>query len=112
MKSHLSLLISVFLLLFNSCISDGGPFIEGNGEVVINVATRGSYQFLILYEKEHYFPENLPEEFKVVSQDPISVFIRFKLTDEEADIFTPAPNDVPILLKSIPVIRLAEIKRR
>ncbi|PRY86524.1 hypothetical protein [Mongoliibacter ruber] len=112
MKSHLSLLIGIFLLLFNSCISDDGPFIEGNGEVVIKVATRGSYQFLIRYKDEVYYPENLPEEYKFVSQDPIPVFIKFKLTDEEADIFTPAPNDVPVFLKSIPVIRLEEINRR
>jgi hypothetical protein len=112
MKSNLSFLISVFLLLFNSCISDDGHFLEGNGEVVINVATRGSYQFLIRYKDGVYYPENLPEEYKVVSQDPIPVFIRFKLTDEGADIFTPAPNDVPVFMKSIPVIRLAEIRRR
>ena len=112
MKSFLSLFTIAFLFSMNSCISDKGPFKEGNGEVVINVATRGSYQFLILYGKELYYPGNLPEEYKVISQEAIPVFIRFKLTDEEADVFTPAPNDVPIFLKSIPVIRLAEISRR
>lgn len=112
MKPLLIVFTIAFLFITNSCISDKGPFIEGNGEVVINVATRGSYQFLILYEKELYYPENLPEEYKVVSQDPIQVSVKFHLTGEEADIFTPAPNDVPLFLKSIPVIRLEEIKRR
>ncbi|WP_373523607.1 hypothetical protein [Aquiflexum sp.] len=112
MKPLLGLFIIAFLFATNSCISDKGPFIEGNGEVVLNVATRGSYQFLILYKNELYFSESLPEEYKDISQTPIPVFIRFRLTDKEADIFTPAPNDVPIFLKSIPVIRLAEISRR
>jgi hypothetical protein len=99
-------------ILLQSCMADYGPIKEGDAKVVIQVATRGSYQFLIKFENSFYFPENLPEEYKVVSQDPIPVFIKFKLTDEEADIFTPAPNDVPVFLKSIPVIRLSEIKRR
>ncbi|WP_373497650.1 hypothetical protein [Aquiflexum sp.] len=112
MKLPLSLFIIAFLFLTNSCISDEGHFIKGNGEVVLNVATRGSYQFLIRYDNELYYPEDLAEEYKDINQTPIPVFIRFRLTDKEADIFTPAPNDIPVFLKSIPVIRLEQIRRR
>jgi hypothetical protein len=112
MKSVYLFSFLLVCILLQSCMADYGPIKEGDAKVVIQVATRGSYQFLILYEKELYYPENLPEEYKVVSQDTIPVFIRFKLTDEGADIFTPAPNDVPVFMKSIPVIRLAEIRRR
>jgi hypothetical protein len=58
-------------LLTNSCIQDEGPFIKGNGEVVINVTTRGSYQFLILYKNEDYYLENILEEYKIIRQEPI-----------------------------------------
>jgi hypothetical protein len=111
MKSALGTLILIFLFLTNSCISSKDPLKEGNAEVVINVASRGAYQFLIRYENDLFYPENLPAEYQIIVQEPIPVFIKFNLTEEKADIFTPAPNDVPVFLKSIPVIRLVEIKR-
>jgi hypothetical protein len=111
MKAIASIIIIALLLVTNSCIEDDGPFIKGNGEVVINVTTRGSYQFLIRYKNQDYYPGNLPEEFKIVRQEPIPVFIKFTLTEEDADIFTPGADDGPVFLKSIPVIRLVEIKR-
>lgn len=89
-----------------------GPLKKGNAEVVINVATRGSYQFLIRFEDELYYPINLPESYKTIQQESIPVFVIFSLTGEEADIFGPAPNDVPIFIKSIPEINITQINRR
>lgn len=93
-----------------SCGLDEEPNMEGNAEVVISVATRGGYQFLIKFNDRLYYPENLPEEFRVVTQEPIPVHIKFQLLDYQQDIFYPAPNDVPVFLKSIPVIKLLVIE--
>jgi len=90
-----------------SCLHDTEPIKEGNAKVVISVATRGSYQFLIKFNETLYYPE----EFRVISQEPIPVYIKFEVLDYEEDIFHPAPNDVPVFLKSIPVIKLLVIEK-
>jgi hypothetical protein len=104
----ISFLLACFL--FESCGEDNSPIKNGNAEVVINVATRGSYQFLIKFEDNLYFPENLPEEYKTIVQNPIPIFVKFTLIDREEDIFKPAPNDVPVFYKSLPVIRIINIR--
>ncbi len=100
-----------FLLLIFSCENNIGPNREGNAEVAISVASRGFYQFLIKFDDDLYYPENLPDEFRVVSQEPIPVNIKFQLLDDQEDIFQPAPNDVPVFLMSVPVIRILSIEK-
>ncbi|MBR9773517.1 MAG: hypothetical protein GYB55_00355 [Cytophagales bacterium] len=100
-----------FLLLIFSCENNVGPNREGTAEVAISVASRGGYQFLIEFDGDLYFPENLPEEFRVVSQEPIPVNIKFQILDNKEDIFQPAPNDVPIILMSVPVINILSIEK-
>ncbi|WP_114752738.1 hypothetical protein [Pleomorphovibrio marinus] len=112
MKLSKTYLLYLPWILFYSCVSDTDPYKGGNAEVVINVMTRGGYQFLVLFEDNLYYPENLPEEYKIVVQEPIPVHTRFKVLDYERDIFGPAPNDVPVFLKSIPAITLLEINQR
>lgn len=94
-----------------SCENNIDPNREGTAEVVISVASRGFYQFLIKFDNDLYYPENLPEEFKVVSQEPIPVNIEFQLLNDQEDIFQPAPNDVPVFLMSVPVIRIVSIEK-
>jgi hypothetical protein len=103
--------ILFFLFLILSCENNIGPNREGTAEVVINVASRGGYQFLIKFDEILYYPENLPEEFKVISQEPIPVAIKFQLLDDQEDIFEPAPNDIPVFLMSVPVIRILSIEK-
>jgi hypothetical protein len=100
-----------FLFLIFSCENNTGPNRAGTAEVVISVASRGYYQFLIKFDEVLYFPENLPEEYKVVSQGPIPVNINFQLLDYQEDILQPAPNDVPVYLMSVPVIRILSIEK-
>ena len=94
-----------------ACGEEFEPEKEGTGQVVISVASRGVYQFLILFDGNLYYPENLPIQYKVVSQEPILVNIRFQVLDYQQDIFEPAPNDVPVFLKKLPVIRLIDIEK-
>lgn len=94
-----------------ACAHDFEHEKEGNGQVLISVASRGVYQFLIQFDDDLYYPENLPIAYKVVSQEPIPVRIRFRLMDYQQDIFQPAPNDVPDFLKKLPVIRLISIEK-
>lgn len=94
-----------------ACGEGFDPEKEGNGQVVISVASRGVYQFLILFDGDLYYPENLPIQYKVVSQEPIPINLRFQIQDYQQDIFEPAPNDVPVFLKRIPVIRLIYIEK-
>ncbi|WP_162417943.1 hypothetical protein [Cyclobacterium roseum] len=101
-----------FLFLIFSCENNMvDPIREGTAEVVISVASRGFYQFLIKFGDDLYYPENLTEEFKVVSQEPIPVNIKFQLLDNQEDIFQPAPNDVPVFLIAVPVIRIVSIEK-
>ena len=111
MKVYKILALLFSILWIYSCEHDLEPNRQGNAEVVISVATRGSYQFLIKFNDRLYYPENLPEEFRVISQEPIPVHIKFQLLDYQQDIFYPDPNDVPVFLKSIPVIRLMAIEK-
>ncbi|WP_162342881.1 hypothetical protein [Cyclobacterium salsum] len=104
-----TLLFLLFLIF--SCENNMDPNREGTAEVVISVASRGFYQFLIKFDDDLYYPENLPEEFKVVSQEPIPANIKFRLLDDQEDIFQPAPNDVPVFLMSVPVIKIVSIKK-
>ncbi|WP_163378461.1 hypothetical protein [Cyclobacterium sp. SYSU L10401] len=99
------------LILIFSCENYTSPNREGTAEVVISVASRGFYQFLIKFDDDLYYPENLPEEFKVVSQEPIPVDIKFQLLDDQEDIFQPAPNDVPVFLMSVPLIKIVSIEK-
>lgn len=94
-----------------SCENNIDPNREGTAEVVISVASRGFYQFLIKFDDDLYYPENLPEEFRVVSQEPIPVNIEFQLLNDQEDIFQPAPNDVPVFLMSLPVIKIVSIEK-
>ncbi|NHE57937.1 hypothetical protein [Cyclobacterium plantarum] len=100
-----------FLILIFSCENSMDPNKEGTAEVVISVASRGFYQFLIKFDDDLYYPENLPEEFKLVSQEPIPVNIKFQLLDDQEDIFQPALNDVPVFLMAVPVIRILSIEK-
>jgi hypothetical protein len=111
MKMYKMNTLLFLLFLIFSCENNVGPNREGTAEVVINVASRGGYQFLITFDENLYFPENLPDEFKVVSQEPIPVNIKFQLLNYQEDIFEPAPNDVPVFLMSVPVIRILSIEK-
>lgn len=107
---YLFALLITFLCI-GSCGHDGEPKREGNAEVVINTITRGGYQFIIQFNNELYYPENLPEEYKVITQESIPVYIQFEPLDYLEDLFRPAPNDVPVFWKAIPAIRLLSIKK-
>ncbi|WP_114751783.1 hypothetical protein [Pleomorphovibrio marinus] len=111
MKAYNLFAIFIALLQIGSCGHDDDPKREGNAEVVINTTTRGGYQFLIQFNNELYYPENLPEEFKVITQEPIPVYIQFEPLEYLEDLFRPAPNDVPVFWKAIPAIRLLSIKK-
>ena len=110
MKMYKIITLLFFGLLIFSCENNIGPNREGTAEVVISVASRGGYQFLIKFDDKLYYPENLPEEYKVVTQEPIPIKIKFQLLDKREDIFEPAPNDVPVFLMSIPAIRIIAIE--
>lgn len=112
MKAYSILYICLFLTLLYGCVEDQGQIEKGDAEVLINVASRGSYQFLIQFEDKLYYPKALPETFKVIGQHPIPVSITFKLTGEQKDLFKPAPNDIPIFDQSIPEIEIVEIEKR
>lgn len=100
-----------FLLLIFSCENNIDPNKEGTAEVAISVASRGFYQFLIEFDDDLYFPENLPDEFRVVSQEPIPVNIKFQVLGYKEEIFQPAPNDAPVFLMSVPVITILSIEK-
>lgn len=112
MKSISIVTLLLFFTLLGSCVQDNNLLKKGNGEVVINTMTRGGYQFLIRFEDKLYYPINLPESYKTIQQEPILIFVIFSLTGEKADIFGPAPNDVPVYIKSIPEINITNINRR
>lgn len=100
------------LLLFGACVENNDPAQQGEAEVVIQSATRGSHQFLIKFEGDLLYPTNLPESFKALAQNPIPVYIKFNNTGEEVAIYKPAPNDVPIFDRLIPEIRIVDIRSR
>jgi hypothetical protein len=81
---------------------------EDHGKIVMEVATRGSYQYLIQIGEESYYPENLPEDFK---ESDLRVKIKYREKGYHKDIFMPAPNDVPVKKFSAPVIYLTEIEK-
>lgn len=110
---NISLFLLILICIFlGSCVEDNGILKKGNAEVIINVATRGSYQFIIQYENNLYYPVNLPESYKTVQQEPIPVYVIFSLTGKEADLFKPAPNDASVFFKSIPEINITTINSR
>lgn len=69
-------------------------------------ATRGSYQYLIKIDNDLYWPENLPEKFKVPD---LKIRVKFMNTGSFKDIYKPAPNDVPVKDYTVPIIRILEI---
>lgn len=112
MKTYSKICFLFFLVLLSGCLDDQSQLKKGDALVVINVATRGSYQFLIQFENKLYYPKDLPETFKEIGQHPIQVSIIFRLTGEQKDIFKPAPNDIPVFNQSIPEIEIIEIDKR
>ncbi|SIS91644.1 hypothetical protein [Belliella pelovolcani] len=112
MKAYAPSFLFFILLLLGACVENNDPVQEGEAEVVIQTATRGSHQFLIRFEGDLFYPTNLPESFQVLVQDPIPVYIIFNKTGAEVTIFKPAPNDVPIFDRLIPEIRIVDIRRR
>lgn len=112
MKSLKLYWITILLLLFSSCAESPSPLRQGNAEIVINIPTRGFYNFLIRFQGDLYYPTNLPESFQVLSQEPILVSIQFELTGNQKTISRPAPNDVPIPFRDIPEVSILSISKR
>lgn len=112
MKRFSIVIFTLIFILLGSCVGNNNLIKKGNGEVVINTATRGSYQFLIHFEGDLYYPINLPKSYQTIQQDPILIFVKFSFTGKEVEIFGPAPNDVPVYIKSIPEINITNIIRR
>ncbi|UJP65410.1 hypothetical protein [Mongoliitalea daihaiensis] len=112
MKSFKLYWIAILLLIVSSCAESPNPLRQGNAEIVINVATRGVYNFLIRFQGDLYYPTNLPESFQVLSQEPILVSIQFELTGNQKTISRPAPNDIPIPFREIPEVNILSISRR
>lgn len=112
MKSLKLYWIAILLFVVNGCTESPNPLRQGNAEIVINVPTRGSYNFLIRFQGDLYYPTNLPELFQVISQEPILVSIQFELTGNQKTISRPAPNDVPIPFRDIPLVNILSISKR
>lgn len=81
---------------------------ENYGKIVMEVATRGSYQYLIQIGEESFYPENLPVDYR---ESDLRVKIKYREKGYHKTIFMPAPNDVPVKKFSAPVIYLTEIEK-
>lgn len=112
MKAYSIIYFSLLITLLFGCVEDQGELKKGDAQVLLNVASRGSYQYVIQFEDKLYYPKALPETFKEIGQHPIEVSITFKLTGAQKDLFKPAPNDIPVLDQSIPEIEIIEIEKK
>jgi len=79
---------------------------EKTGVIVMEVATRGSYQYLIKVDDELLWPENLPEQFKIPD---LQIKVKYSKKRGSKIIYKPAPNDVPIKDYTVPIITILEI---
>lgn len=104
-SKNLFLLLSVLLLC---CCTPVDKEKEDYGYIVMEVATRGSFQYLIQIGGGSFYPENLPEDFK---EADLRVKIKYREKEYHKDIYMPAPNDVPVKKFSAPVIYLTEIEK-
>ncbi|MDN3670298.1 hypothetical protein QWY93_13555 [Echinicola jeungdonensis] len=64
---------------------------QGTGWVLAKTATRGSQQYLIVVDNQWYYPEELPEKFKM---DSVRVQVKYRVLDRLDTVFKPAPNDL------------------
>lgn len=103
-----SKLIPLLLTMLLFCCTPVEKEKENYGIILMEVVTRGSYQFLIKIGEEPFYPENLPEEFK---EEGLRVKIKYREKGYHQDIFMPAPNDVPVKKYSAPVIYLTDITK-
>ncbi len=81
---------------------------EKSGEIIMEVATRGSYQFLISIDGKPFWPENLPVEFL---HPGLKVKVKYTEKGYLKNIYKPAPNDVPVKDYLAPAIYLLEIEK-
>jgi len=108
MRSVMIYLFFLFLIAA-SCKRNNGPDYL-SGTILIEAATRGSYQYLIRIDGQSYFPENLPQEYQNPNIQHRPILVRFELTGETQEIYVPAPNDVPIYGYTVQVVRILSIK--
>ena len=79
---------------------------EEQGVIVMETATRGSYQYLIKVDEKLLWPENLPEEFRIPE---LKVKVKYRKKGGSKDIYKPAPNDVPIKDYDVPIITILDL---
>lgn len=103
-SNTLFLFVAVFFLYSCSTID---AVEEKTGLIVMEVATRGSHQYLIKVDEEFFWPENLPEQFKIPE---LEVKVKYRKKEGSKIIYKPAPNDVPIQDYTVPIITILNIK--
>jgi hypothetical protein len=113
MKIMFKILASIIILTLvgTSCSSQENPnWINAN--IKVEVATRGVHQYLLQFNDNLYYPENLPLSFQDPNLNGLAVRISYLPKKEEKDIFKPSPNDIPVKAYSVPVILILQIERR
>ena len=97
------------MLLSFSCADNTEPR-EMPASIFVEVATRGSYQYLIRVNDQLYYPDNLPEKYQDPQFHNLPIYVSFIVLEQTRDIYQPAPNDIPVLAYTVPVINLLSFR--
>ncbi len=104
------LLIPFMLGAMISCqndISTMSNYSDKPGKIRVNVATRGSYQYILSVDDKEFMPVGLTDEYK---KDGIEVIFSGEIQKDSSDVMMPAANDIPTFAKKIPNISISKMK--
>lgn len=111
MNQKYNLLLLFIILTATSCKNNEAA-LSSVGTILVETATRGSYQYLIRIEEQTYFPENLPKRFQTTNNHEKQIYVQFELTGHHQEILIPAPNDIPVYGYTVPIIIIMSIDEK
>jgi hypothetical protein len=82
-------------------------YADKSGKIRVNVATRGSYQYILSVDDKEFMPIGLTDEYK---KDGIEVIFSGEIQKDSSDVMMPAANDIPTFAKKIPNINISKMK--
>lgn len=91
--------------------TDLPKFTNQTGQLELVLCSRGCYQYLLVVGDQQFFPNDLPSEFKVLTNTQPVVFSG-QVQADSTKIFTPGPADEPRFAFAAPNLILTKIARR
>jgi heat shock protein HslJ len=83
------------------------------GKIRIFLCSRGCYQYLISLPSTSgdslFYPVNLSNDYKQLNMDGVKIKLTFDILSDLTQIFSPAPNDIPVtsfLVKNIKITKI------